>query len=106
MNNTRKTFSPNKHNVMGKTLSQRYKSVFRMLFLMLAWVVMSVPTWADDTGRYELKVVAKPAKAGSFNTNNVTLSAGKTIQLIAYTNSSFIFKEWTDEQGKILILNL
>ena len=102
MNNTRKTFSPNKHNVMGKTLSQRYKSVFRMLFLMLAWVVMSVPTWADDTGRYELKVVAKPAKAGSFNTNNVTLSAGKTIQLIAYTNSSFIFKEWTDEQGNVV----
>lgn len=75
-----------------------------LALLLLAWVMLlsAMPAWADDIGKYELKVVAKPTKAGSFNTNKDSLSAGQMVELYAYANSNFSFKEWVDEQGKVV----
>lgn len=72
--------------------------------LLLAWVMLlsAMPSWADDIGKYELKVVAKPTKAGTFNTNKDSLSAGQMVELYAYANSNFSFKEWVDEQGQVV----
>ena len=75
-----------------------------LALLLLAWIMLlsAMPAWADDIGKYELKVVAKPTKAGSFNTNKDSLSAGQMVELYAYANSNFSFKEWVDEQGKVV----
>ena len=77
-----------------------------LALLLLAWVMLlsAMPAWADDIGKYELKVVAKPTKAGSFNTNKDSLSAGQMVELYAYANSNFSFKEWVDEQVEKIVL--
>ena len=81
---------------------EQLQRCIRTLFLLLVWVITSAPTWADDIGKYELNLVAKPTIAGSFNTNSATLSAGEAVQLYAYTNSDFSFKEWVDDKGNVV----
>ena len=92
---------------MKHTYKQSHSFMVRMLgklcMLSLAlWAFSAIPTWADETESYTLQLKANPAKAGSFNTSNASLTAGKVIHLYAYANSNFDFKEWTDENGNIV----
>lgn len=57
---------------------------------------------AEEAVRHTLTVVAQPAMAGTFNTATASLAAGETIQLYAYANSNFTFKEWTDTEKRTL----
>lgn len=92
---------------MKHTYKQSHSFMVRMLgklcILSLAlWVFSTMPTWADDAETYTLQLKASPTKAGSFNTSNASLTAGKVIHLYAYANSNFDFKEWTDENGNVV----
>lgn len=52
---------------------------------------------------WKLTLRAVPSDAGSFNISSVTKHAtGEKVSLRAYTNSSFVFKAWEDEEGNVL----
>ena len=57
---------------------------------------------AEEAVRHTLTVVAQPAMAGTFNTATASLATGETIQLYAYANSNFTFKEWRDAEKRTL----
>ena len=52
---------------------------------------------------WKLTLRALPSDAGSFNVSSVTKRAtGEIVFLRAYTNNSFVFKAWEDEEGNVL----
>ncbi len=67
--------------------------------LLLLTMNIVLPSSAQAEGGHRLTVMAKPAMAGSFNTNAAELVAGQSIQLVAYANANFTFLRWTDDQG-------
>lgn len=75
--------------------SKLLASAILILSLMLPNAI-----WAQ--GEHQLTVVAKPTMAGSFNKSSATLTAGETIQLVAYANSNFTFVQWTDVSGTVI----
>ena len=63
-------------------------------------MVLPSSAWAE--GGHQLTVTAKPAMAGSFNTNAAELVAGQSIQLVAYANANFTFLRWMDDKGNVV----
>jgi hypothetical protein len=68
----------------------------------VVYVLFTSSVYADGVNKYTLSAIAKPTVAGSFNTNEVSLSADESVHLYAYTNSNFVFKAWVDESGAII----
>lgn len=77
------------------------QSFLKATLLSLLCLLLPCTALADDT-KHTLKVVSKPEMAGTFNTNIATLAQGEVIHLFAYTNSNFMFKEWTAEDGTVV----
>lgn len=60
----------------------------------------SLPDFPEEgITKYMLKVIAKPAGAGSFNVSNTKFAENESIHLYAYTNSNFRFLYWADAKG-------
>lgn len=81
---------------------KHYNSFNKLLLTIIACLVVSISVYADDEAKHVLKVVSKPAMAGTFNTSSASLSTGEVIRLYAYANSNFSFKEWRAEDGTII----
>ena len=79
---------------------KQIESRLRALIILIICMVLSSAAWAD--GGHQLKIVARPAMAGSFNQNAAELVAGETIHLYAYTNANFTFVQWMDETGAVV----
>lgn len=82
-------------------MNRIHRTLWTLLLSVVA-VLFTSPAFADDVNKYALSVVAKPTMAGSFNTNEASLSAEEEISLYAYANSNFEFKEWVDESGSTI----
>ena len=52
------------------------------------------PNPDEENINYELKLVAEPARGGSFNQNSRRIKAGESTYLYAYTNAGYQFKGW------------
>mgnify|MGYP002624838457 CR=1 FL=1 len=79
----------------------RYIESTLWAFVLLAMsLVLPSSAWAE--GGHQLTVTAKPAMAGTFNTNASELVAGQSIQLVAYANANFTFLRWTDDKGNVV----
>ena len=76
------------------------ESTLWALLLLTMSMVLPSSAWAE--GGHRLTVTAKPAMAGSFNTNAAELVAGQSIQLVAYANANFTFLRWTDDKGNVV----
>ena len=76
------------------------ESILWALLLLTMSMVLPSSVWAE--GGHQLTVTAKPAMAGSFNTNAAELVAGQSIQLVAYANAKFTFLRWTDDKGNVV----
>ena len=75
------------------------------VFLPVVGLLCCLLAHAADSVR--LTLTASPAIAGTFNLNTQTThTTGETIELQAYTNSSFTFIHWTDENGNVLSENM
>lgn len=77
-------------------------SSMRRLLLAMAFLSLATFVAAAELPKYKLVVTATPAMAGTFNTDSVKLTAGEEIQLHAFTNGKFSFKEWVDADGTVV----